>query len=159
MREKYLFYRRVKDLREDNDKTQEEIARLLNTTQQQYYKYENGIREMPMHHFVTLSKYYNVSGLSCGTYRHTAKIELKHIKRQVKVEPIYQLAKNYAKKALKSKDIPAFQCLFAVSRKRIELTSLRRNFQRLSTRQFLQYPHIIANFRLLFHQKTIPKSF
>ena len=55
------FYQRLRDLREDSDKTQEEIAKLLNTTQQQYYKYEAGIRELPMHHFVTLSKYYNVS--------------------------------------------------------------------------------------------------
>ena len=55
------FYQRLKDLREDSDKTQEEIAKLLNTTQQQYYKYETGIRELPMHHFITLSRYYNVS--------------------------------------------------------------------------------------------------
>ncbi|MBQ8402794.1 MAG: helix-turn-helix transcriptional regulator [Clostridia bacterium] len=55
------FYRRLKDLREDNDKTQEEIAEILGTVRQQYAKYENGKQELPMHHFVTLAKYYNVS--------------------------------------------------------------------------------------------------
>ena len=56
-----FFYKRLKDLREDLDKTQDEIAKILNTTQQQYYKYESGLRELPMHHFITLSKYYDVS--------------------------------------------------------------------------------------------------
>lgn len=56
-----MVYNRLKDLREDKDKTQEEIAKLLNTTQQQYYKYESGIRELPMRHFITLARYYNVS--------------------------------------------------------------------------------------------------
>ena len=55
------FYYRLKDMREDADKTQREIAELLNTSQQQYNKYENGIRELPMHHFITLAKYYDVS--------------------------------------------------------------------------------------------------
>ena len=55
------FYQRLRDLREDADKTQSDIAAILKTTQQQYYKYETGIRELPMHHFITLSKFYNVS--------------------------------------------------------------------------------------------------
>ncbi len=55
------FYQRLRDLREDADKTQSDIAKLLKTTQQQYYKYETGIRELPMHHFITLAKFYNVS--------------------------------------------------------------------------------------------------
>lgn len=48
-------------MREDHDKKQEEIARILNITRQQYQLYESGKRELPMHHFVTLAKYYNVS--------------------------------------------------------------------------------------------------
>ena len=55
------FYQRLRDLREDADKTQSDIAAILKTTQQQYYKYETGIRELPMHHFITLAKFYNVS--------------------------------------------------------------------------------------------------
>ena len=54
-------YQRLRDMREDADKTQEEIAKLLNTTRPQYNRYETGQRELPMHHFITLAKYYNVS--------------------------------------------------------------------------------------------------
>lgn len=52
---------RIKDLREDSEKTQKEIAILLKTTQQQYSKYENEIQEIPIRHIITLAKYYNVS--------------------------------------------------------------------------------------------------
>ncbi|MBO5294877.1 MAG: helix-turn-helix transcriptional regulator [Clostridia bacterium] len=55
------YYQRLCDLREDHDKTQAEIADLIGTTQQQYCRYEKGVRELPMHHFITLAKYYNVS--------------------------------------------------------------------------------------------------
>ncbi|MBQ8213957.1 MAG: helix-turn-helix transcriptional regulator [Clostridia bacterium] len=54
-------YQRLRDMREDHDKKQEEIALILNITRQQYQLYESGKRELPMHHFVTLAKYYNVS--------------------------------------------------------------------------------------------------
>lgn len=54
-------YQRLKDTREDLDKKQEEIALVLNITRQQYQLYESEKREMPMHHFVALAKYYNVS--------------------------------------------------------------------------------------------------
>lgn len=55
------FYQRLKDIREDNDKKQEDIARVLNITRQQYQLYESGKREIPMHHFITLAKHYNIS--------------------------------------------------------------------------------------------------
>lgn len=54
------IYPRLKDLREDNDLTQEAIAKILNTTQQQYSKYENGIQEIPVHHLIVLARYYHV---------------------------------------------------------------------------------------------------
>lgn len=54
-------YQRLKDMREDADKKQEAIASVLGITRQQYQLYESGKREMPMHHFVTLARYYNVS--------------------------------------------------------------------------------------------------
>lgn len=54
-------YQRLKDTREDADKKQEDIAFVLNITRQQYQLYESGKREMPMHHFVILAQYYNVS--------------------------------------------------------------------------------------------------
>ncbi|MBQ8817489.1 MAG: helix-turn-helix transcriptional regulator [Clostridia bacterium] len=55
------FYQRLRDLREDADMSQLEIANLLNISQQHYSMYESGKRELPMHHFITLAKYYNVS--------------------------------------------------------------------------------------------------
>ena len=55
------FYQRLRDLREDAEKSQPEIAALLGISQQHYSMYERGARELPMHHFITLAKYYNVS--------------------------------------------------------------------------------------------------
>ena len=54
-------YQRLRDLREDRDKKQEDIAQVLEISRQQYQLYESGKRELPMHHFITLSKYYNIS--------------------------------------------------------------------------------------------------
>ena len=56
-----MIYQRVRDIREDNDKRQDEVAEVLKITRQQYQLYESGKRELPMHHFVTLARYYNVS--------------------------------------------------------------------------------------------------
>ena len=55
------YVKRIRDLREDNDKTQREIAQILQTTQSYYAQYENGRRELPIHHLITLCRYYNVS--------------------------------------------------------------------------------------------------
>lgn len=55
------YYQRLRDLREDNDKTQAEIAALLGTRQQQYARWESGAWQMPIEHYKTLAKYYNVS--------------------------------------------------------------------------------------------------
>ena len=56
-----MKYQRIKDLREDADKKQSDIATLLQTTQQTYSLWERGEREIPFHHIVTLALYYNVS--------------------------------------------------------------------------------------------------
>ena len=55
------LYARLRDLREDFDKTQAEIATILGITSQQYQLYESGKREIPLHHFIALAKYYNIS--------------------------------------------------------------------------------------------------
>lgn len=55
------FYQRLRDLREDADKTQGEVAALIGISQQHYALYESGKRELPMHHFMTLARFYNVS--------------------------------------------------------------------------------------------------
>lgn len=51
----------IKELREDNDKTQKEIAEYLGTTQQVYSRYEKGENEIPVMPGLALCKYYNVS--------------------------------------------------------------------------------------------------
>ena len=55
------YYQRLKDIREDNEKTQSDIAEVLNTVRQQHNRWETGKQELPMHHFITLARYYNIS--------------------------------------------------------------------------------------------------
>ena len=74
-----MKFKRLKDLREDNDKLQKEIAKLLGISQQYYSEYEKGNRTIPINHLITLAKYYNTSidyivGLSNERY---AKKEIK----------------------------------------------------------------------------------
>jgi len=52
---------RFKDLREDRDLKQKEVAIYLNISQQQYSLYETGVREIPIKLAIKLAKYYNVS--------------------------------------------------------------------------------------------------
>ena len=55
------YYQRLRDMREDADKNQTEIAKILGMQQTEYSRYERGERELPMHHFITLARFYNVS--------------------------------------------------------------------------------------------------
>ncbi len=55
------YYKRLKELRIKNNYTQAEIAYILQTRQEQYSKYENGKRELPIKHLVTLCYLYKVS--------------------------------------------------------------------------------------------------
>lgn len=55
------YTKRLRDLREDNDKTQQQIADLLGTSQTMYARYERGANELPVRHLITLCKYYRVS--------------------------------------------------------------------------------------------------
>ena len=55
------YFPRLRDLREDKDLKQSDIAALLHTSQSQYSKYELGTREIPIHHLMTLADYYQVS--------------------------------------------------------------------------------------------------
>ena len=52
---------RLKDLREDKDLLQKDIANILNTTREQYCRYELGIRYLPINHLVTLAFFYQTS--------------------------------------------------------------------------------------------------
>ncbi len=55
------YYEKLKALREDAELNQKDIAKILNTTQQQVYKYENGIQELPLHRLKLLCEFYKVS--------------------------------------------------------------------------------------------------
>ncbi len=55
------YRRRIRDLREDSDKTQAQIAAILGTSQTMYSHYERGTSELPIHHLLTLCEYYHVS--------------------------------------------------------------------------------------------------
>ena len=52
---------RIRDLREDNDLTQQEIAAYLHCDQSLYSKYERGERDLPLDYFIKLGQYYKVS--------------------------------------------------------------------------------------------------
>ena len=52
---------RIKDLREDNDLTQRELAEYLHIKQNTYSQYENGQRQLPIPTLIALAKFYNTS--------------------------------------------------------------------------------------------------
>jgi len=52
---------KIRDLREDNDLTQVQVAQVLGTSQTMYARYERGANELPVRHLVTLCRFYNVS--------------------------------------------------------------------------------------------------
>lgn len=56
-----VLYKRLRDIREDKDLTQSDIAKILNTSQGYYSKYELGKRELPLHHLKTLCKFYDIT--------------------------------------------------------------------------------------------------
>lgn len=56
-----FVYQRIRDLREDRDKTQKEIAQLLNMHLTVYRRYENGEREIPLWAAIKLADYYGVT--------------------------------------------------------------------------------------------------
>ncbi len=55
------YLKRMRDLREDSDYSQEYVAHVLGTSQTMYARYERGANELPIHHLLSLCKLYNVS--------------------------------------------------------------------------------------------------
>lgn len=55
------MYERMRELREDNDLLQKQVAIMLDITRQQYGLYENGTREMPIKILIKLAEFYNTS--------------------------------------------------------------------------------------------------
>ena len=55
------YMKRIRDLSEDHDKTQQDIADILGTSQTMYARYERGANELPVRHLIKLADYYGVS--------------------------------------------------------------------------------------------------
>ena len=56
-----MEFKRIKDLREDHDMYQKDVAKLLVISQQYYSEYEKGKRTIPIQHLITLAKFYETS--------------------------------------------------------------------------------------------------
>ena len=56
-----MVYQRIRDLREDHDLKQKDMAKILNCSQQVYSNYELGQRDIPTEILIRLSEYYHVS--------------------------------------------------------------------------------------------------
>ena len=55
------YIKRMRDLREDHDLTQQQVAEILGTSQTMYARYERGANELPIHHLLTLCDHYKVT--------------------------------------------------------------------------------------------------
>ncbi|MBQ2903250.1 MAG: helix-turn-helix transcriptional regulator [Clostridia bacterium] len=55
------YYKRIRDLREDHDLTQAQVAEYLSMKQPQYNRYERGLRDIPSDILIALAKLYNTS--------------------------------------------------------------------------------------------------
>lgn len=56
-----MYFQRLKDLREDKDMKQADIAEFLGIQQTVYSRYERGFQNIPLEHLIKLADYYNVS--------------------------------------------------------------------------------------------------
>lgn len=78
-----MYLRRLKDLREDNDLSQDKIATILKITRPQYSLYETGKRDIPLDLLYVLAKFYKTSidyivGLTDIPKRYPESKENKH---------------------------------------------------------------------------------
>lgn len=65
------YVKRMRDLREDHDLTQQEVASVLGTSQTMYARYERGANELPVRHLLALCDLYGVTAdyLLCRTQK------------------------------------------------------------------------------------------
>ena len=56
-----MKFKRLRDLREDSDILQKDVANLLGISQQYYSEYESGKRTIPTQHLIALAKYYKTT--------------------------------------------------------------------------------------------------
>lgn len=56
-----MYFKRIEDLRQDNDMTQQQVADLLHCQREVYRRYEKGIREIPVSYAIILARHYDVT--------------------------------------------------------------------------------------------------
>lgn len=82
-----------RELREDHDYSQRDVASVLGISQQHYSKYEQGDHELPLHHFITLANYYGVSAdylIGRCTYNGKKPLEMIYVTRDCSCEKLVQ---------------------------------------------------------------------
>ena len=80
-----------RELREDHDYSQSDIAAILDISQQHYSKYETGEYELPLRHFITLAEYYGVSAdylIGRCSYNEKKPLELVYVTRDYTCEKL-----------------------------------------------------------------------
>ena len=83
-----------RELREDHDCSQSEVAAVLGISQQHYSKYENGEYEIPLRHFITLAEYYGVSAdylIGRCSYDEKKHLELVYVTRDCSCEKLLRI--------------------------------------------------------------------
>ena len=78
-----------RELREDHDYSQSDIASVLGISQQHYSKYETGEYELPLRHFITLAEHYGVSAdylIGRCSYGEKKSLELVYVTRDYSCE-------------------------------------------------------------------------
>lgn len=85
------YYPRLRDLREDNDLTQNQVVQDLQIHKTTYTNYEQGKREIPLNLAIQLAKYYNVTldyiaGLTNEKRSLYSDVKLKRLKRENKID-------------------------------------------------------------------------
>ncbi len=96
------YFPRLKDLREDKDKNQDEIAKVIGTSQSYYAQYENGKRSIPFERVIDIAKYYNVSldyiaGITNDKKGIGFKEEINNNKYEKGLNKIIQVAEDLKK--------------------------------------------------------------
>ena len=82
-----------RELREDHDYSQSDIAAVLGISQRHYSKYETGEYEFPLRHFITLAKYYSVSAdylIGRCSYDEKKPLEMVYVTRDCTCEKLVQ---------------------------------------------------------------------
>ena len=80
VREMPSYMQRLRNLREDHDMPQEQIAQILGTSQTMYARYERGGSELPIRHLITLCRYQRSADLVLG-------LEVPHLSRERRKVP------------------------------------------------------------------------